>query len=214
MSLIAEYTLSNPILRETRRAVPSVEVEVEDEQPTTTNPSQLVFWARGDEADLDRFFEALPADPSIRDFEILSSAPERYLFRATLSPNAEQGMTYVDAIQSGITFLEIKTSGEGVEYRAEVPDRESLSAYREQCQERGLTFELRRLYRSEHAVARGYGLTDRQRDVLGRALEQGYFEVPRNTSVSELADEFDVSSQALSALLRRGQATLLENTIG
>ncbi|SIR82195.1 helix-turn-helix domain-containing protein [Natronorubrum thiooxidans] len=213
MSVIAEYTVSNPILADTRRAVPGVTLEVEDEQPVPGTNSRLIIWARGTETDLKRFFRELPDDPTITSFELLSTLPERRLFRVTLSLEGERGLTYVDAIEHGITFLDIEASGDEMRYRAQIPNRRALVDYREQCQERGLSFDLRRLYRSDADPAGRYGLTARQQDALCRALEAGYFDVPRETSTEELADEFDISSQAFSALLRRGHDALLRNTI-
>ncbi|MDQ2049066.1 helix-turn-helix domain-containing protein [Natronolimnohabitans sp. A-GB9] len=213
MSFIAEYTLSNPILEETRRAVPTVTVEVEDEQPAQGEQSQLIFWASGEEDALERFFRELPNDPSITSFELLSILDERRLFRVTLTDSGERGLTYTDAIALDITFLDIEARGIGMQYRAQVPNRDVLFEYRKRCEERDLSFELRRLYRSEAATTEKYDLTPRQRDVLRRALAEGYFEVPREISTAELAEEFDISSQAISALLRRGQKAILQSTL-
>jgi len=213
MSFIAEYTLSNPILLETRQAVPEVTIEVEDEQPDLENHSRLILWTRGQEPALERFFRKLPDEPSITSFETLATLSERRLFRITLSPAGERGLTYVDAIELGITFLEIKATGETMEYRAQIPNREVLSSYRDGCDEAELSFTLRRLYRTDAEASAKYGLTPRQRDVLYCALERGYFEVPREISAAELAAEFEISSQALSALIRRGQKALVRSTI-
>jgi len=213
MSFIAEYTLSNPILLETRQAAPEVTVEIEDEQPALENDSRLTLWARGQESELERFFQALPHDPTITDFETLATLTDRRLFRISLSSAGERGLTYTDAIELGITFLEIKAAETTMEYRAQIPNREALSSYREQCDEADLSFTLRRLYRTDAEASAKYGLTARQHDVLSRALERGYFEVPRETSAEELAEEFEISSQALSALIRRGQKALVRSTI-
>lgn len=53
-------------------------------------------------------------------------------------------------------------------------------------------------------------LTDRQREALVAALEEGYFEVPRQVTLAELADDLGVTHQALSERLRRAQLVLLE----
>ncbi|WP_408957417.1 helix-turn-helix domain-containing protein [Natrinema sp. 74] len=211
MSFIAEFAFSSPIMRATRQDVPGVTITVEDEQPDRTGESKLIVWATGTEDDLERFFRTLPTDPSVTAFEILSTLSERRLCRVTLSDDGERGLTYVDAIDVGITFLDIESSGSETRYRAQVPNRDALSQYRERCAERGLSFDLRRLYRIEADETEQYGLTSRQRDVLRRALDAGYFEVPREISTEELADEFDISSQALSALLRRGHRAILRS---
>lgn len=213
MGLIAEYTLTNPVLRETRQAVPDVEFVVEDEHLRSGDQSRLVTWARGSEDDLERVVDELPDDPSITDFEVLSSLPDRRLVAVSLAPVAEAGVTYGAAIAAGITFLDIEARGTGVNYRAHLPDREALADYRNRCRENGLGFDLHRLYRDSLEPTAAYGLTDRQRDVLQTALDQGYFEVPRDTSSEELARHLEVSSQALSATLRRGLTALLRNTV-
>ncbi len=52
-------------------------------------------------------------------------------------------------------------------------------------------------------------LTAKQRETVETAYRRGYFEVPREVSLGELAEELDVSHQALSERLRRAQRTLL-----
>jgi hypothetical protein len=58
-----------------------------------------------------------------------------------------------------------------------------------------------------------YGLTDSQHRVLELASRRGYFEIPRDVTLKELADEVGVSHQALSEQLRRGIGALVEDTI-
>lgn len=51
-------------------------------------------------------------------------------------------------------------------------------------------------------------LTDAQYELLEAAVERGYFEIPRESSLEDLAEEFDVSQQAASEMMRRAQETL------
>ena len=44
--------------------------------------------------------------------------------------------------------------------------------------------------------------------------EVGYFDVPREAKLGDIADRLDVSHQALSERLRRGHANLVQETIG
>lgn len=213
MSLIAEFELSNPIIRETRRAVPDVVVEVEDEQLSADDPPRLVIWVAGERDDLERFEAHLPDDPSIEGFEKLAEVDDRKLYRITLSETGDVGMTYVDAVDLGITFLEIRGSGAGVRYRAQVPSREALFAYFEACRDRGLSLRLVGLYQSERDERGESKVTPRQREVLRTALERGYFDVPRQVTLEELADELEISDQALSALVRRGLTNHLRDTL-
>ncbi|WP_311174116.1 helix-turn-helix domain-containing protein [Halobellus ordinarius] len=60
-------------------------------------------------------------------------------------------------------------------------------------------------YREPQAAA----LTDRQREVLDVAREQGYYEVPRQTSVREIADEIGCSKSTVADHLRKAEARLV-----
>lgn len=54
-------------------------------------------------------------------------------------------------------------------------------------------------------------LTERQRECLQTALRRGYFEVPRECTLAELATELDVDKSTASETIRRGQARVLES---
>jgi predicted DNA binding protein len=53
-------------------------------------------------------------------------------------------------------------------------------------------------------------LTERQRECLHAALRRGYFEVPRECTLAELAETLDVDKSTASETIRRGQARVLE----
>lgn len=56
-------------------------------------------------------------------------------------------------------------------------------------------------------------LTERQREVLETAVRMGYFEVPRDCTLAELADELDVDKSTTSTILRRGEAQLVKSFV-
>lgn len=91
------------------------------------------------------------------------------------------------------------------------PDREALVAYRECCREQDIKFSLTGLSNADSdAFPNDPSTTASQREMLALAIEHGYFEIPRETSLSELAKTFDISDQAASERLRRA----LTNTLG
>ena len=53
-------------------------------------------------------------------------------------------------------------------------------------------------------------LTDRQRDCLGVALREGYFEVPRECTLAEVADAVGIDKSTASEILRRGESRVLK----
>jgi predicted DNA binding protein/putative methionine-R-sulfoxide reductase with GAF domain len=73
--------------------------------------------------------------------------------------------------------------------------------------------------RSDHGDANARGtvdadLTDRQREVLETAFESGFFESPRETTGSELADILGVSQPTVTHHLREGQRRLFATLYG
>jgi predicted DNA binding protein len=68
---------------------------------------------------------------------------------------------------------------------------------------------IRRMNQPGNAHRMRNGLTPEQRAALSVAIEAGYFEVPRQTTLIEIADELDISDTAVSQRLRRGLATVL-----
>ena len=58
------------------------------------------------------------------------------------------------------------------------------------------------------------GLTDRQRVALDAAVDVGYYEVPREGSVEDVAERLDCSPATASEHLRKAEATLAYEAVG
>lgn len=56
-------------------------------------------------------------------------------------------------------------------------------------------------------------LTEVERETIESAADAGYFESPREATLSTLADEFDVSTAAVSKNMRRGEKKLLRSVV-
>jgi len=90
--------------------------------------------------------------------------------------------------------------------------RAAFDEFREFWQRNG-GFRLHRLTRAGDPKPAGDGLTDRQREALRIAYERGYFEIPRRTSLDDIAAELDISASSASERLRRAQTQLIEETV-
>jgi predicted DNA binding protein len=64
-----------------------------------------------------------------------------------------------------------------------------------------------------HLIEGGRELSDVERKTLEAAVEGGYFESPRGTTLGVLAEEFDISKPAVSKNLRRGQQKVAERMV-
>jgi predicted DNA binding protein len=85
--------------------------------------------------------------------------------------------------------------------------RADFEAFGDRLDASGRRYELRSVV---HRDAAGAGpLTDRQLECLTVAWRQGYFEVPRDCSLAEVADALEVDPSTASETIRRGTARLL-----
>ncbi|WP_222918967.1 helix-turn-helix domain-containing protein [Natrinema sp. SYSU A 869] len=209
MVLIVEFEIATPILRRTVDAVSRIDVE--EIYQSEAEETKLICWVYGDE--LESVETALDDDDTIQTFSLLEVEEDRRLYSVTLSERGETQLTYPTAAEYDISYHEI-TVTRNTKIRARVPTREALFAYRDVCQEKDIPFRIQRIFQGSDPSGDRYGITDRQREALQIALEEGYFDVPRGTTLSAVATKLDISDQALSARLRRGEANLLQNTIG
>ncbi|SFR99010.1 HTH DNA binding domain [Halomicrobium zhouii] len=216
MALVGEGVLATPILSATVAELDDAELRLEEIRSIPDERLRFLVWVA--ERHLPGFEAAVATDETVRSFRHLTRTEDRRLYRLTLSETGQDVSTYLAAAEADIVILDLTVSADGMRFVARVPSREALRAYAEACGDRGVGFQLTRLYEdgtSEDASGgTEYGLTESQYEALSKALELGYFEVPRETSVSEIAAALDVSGQAVSTLLRRGEKNLLEHTLG
>lgn len=211
MSFIAEFSFISPLLREALKAVPDIVLYSEDIHLSPHGGPDQVFWATGD--DFATFNSALTADPTVSKFSCLIQLPRRRLYRVTYTNEENRQIMYSVASDLDIVYLDISASHEGTRICARIPNRTALKSYRDICENRGMSFKLDRIYEEEHLSEDSddlaYGTTEAQQVALVTALERGYFAIPRETRLEDIATELDISTQALSTRLRRGQTNLI-----
>lgn len=210
MSVVAEFTIEAEefLLGQLVASHPSLSIELERVVPATKRVMPYV-WGHGD--DLDDFEEQLAADQNVKSVDVLDHLGQSALYRIEWDEPAEElisGIAETDA-----TILEAHGEDKW-EFSIRFDDYSGLAAFNRYCVEHGIEFHLRRVYAvpdtsSEHS----YGLTEPQYEALRAAVTRGYFEVPRRVTFAELADEFDVSQQAVSERVRRGADTVLRQAL-
>jgi predicted DNA binding protein len=214
MSVIVECSLDPERLSfaAALAAVPTVGLDIEREYGTRSAMPVVFCWARGD--DLDGFETALADDETVTDVRRLSDTDGRRLYRVRLT-GAAPVVTYDAWIDLGAVRLEMRHVDGRWHARMRFPDRKALGSFREFCTDPDLDFRLHRLYDSD--PGRGPPrdrLTTRQREALRLAHERGYFGIPRETTLDDIAAELGISNQATSERLRRGCGRLLGNRFG
>lgn len=215
MSVLAEIDLDTDRLAcaDALTAVPTVEFDLEREFETAS-PTPVVFmWARADPETLDRFERALDDDATVTDVTQLSDRGEQRLYRMRLTGEAPVTTAPV-WVEMGAVRLGMRYLDGHWRTRMRFPDRETLREFRAFCEREDLGFRLYRLCEDDgREGVPGDGLTDCQREALRLAADRGYFDLPRRTSLADLAAELDISDQAVSERLRRGCARLIDQHV-
>ena len=213
MSVIVEYSVGmDGLVCESTLQRVDARVDVERTYATSPESPILFVWVTCD--DLPAFETAMTEDPTVAEFQSLSTVDGRRLYRLEVSAETET-VLYPVWVSLGGEGLEAHCENGRWHSRARFPDRESLEEYEAFLTENELSFELKRLYDAAGVTGKNLtepedGLTVQQRQTLLLAYERGFFDIPRRATAAELAAELDVSRQAVSERLRRGYAALVE----
>lgn len=89
------------------------------------------------------------------------------------------------------------------------PTHDALSQAYKQCQQNGFTVDVIRIYQPEESDSGTSLLTEKQEATVTKAFEQGFYDIPRETSLTELAESVGQSHQSLSEQLRRAHRNLI-----
>jgi hypothetical protein len=209
MSLVGEYILSSSLFQDTRDALPDLVMQIAEFR--LTDPPRILVWASG--CDVDQFEATILADRTVREYAALTTADDQHLYRLTLSEAGADATTYPTIVDQDILVCDAVMEYGATRMRAQFPSRDALKAYRNACQQQDIPFSLVSLYSDEDESEPQSGVTPPQREALVVAWEQGYFAVPRSTTLTELAEHLGLSKQATSARLRRGTAALVRATL-
>lgn len=170
-----------------------------------------LFWGKAPESGHDALVEALETDPSVEDLTLLTTFEDEMLFE--MDWVADVAVLTNLILTRGATILAAHGGNSDWHFRALCPTRESLSETYDFCLDSELRIDIKAI-RDVNAPGKGeHGLTSSQHDSLVTTFSAGYYTVPREITLSDLADEMDVFHQALSERLRRGHSTLVEGTL-
>lgn len=199
-----EFALSHTLV-----STPGCSIEVERLVAKGSDSLMPLVWVVAE--DFSAFETALEDDPTVESFSVLSEFDEKRFYRVNWA-SAVEGVVRLLVEEEGV-LTRIRAQGGTWRLQAICPDRESISRTYELCRRSGLSLSIESIYDLAGRDSQRYGLTESQYATLLTAYEQGYYEVPRRVSLSELAEELGISHQALSERLRRSHANLVERTL-
>lgn len=211
MSVVAEFTIPADgfALQRTFEVVPDVVIEIERLATHSREWVMPFLWATSD--DVDEVERALRSDPSIDDLEPIGTDGGIRQFKVEW---AEDFQTLIDEIVDQHGIMQEAEAEDGVWYlKLKFADRDAVNGFQTHFHERGHGLELHRLNDGAAPKEREYDLTHEQHEVLLAALEHGYFSIPRDAQIEDLASELGISTNAVSQRLRRAMANLTRNTL-
>lgn len=164
------------------------------------------FWVRG--ADVDDILPRFSEHPGVYDIDVVDEFKTQYLMRCEwasgyagiLAGLAEADVTLLTAV------------GSEDEWRFEVrgDNQDAVSDFQRYTLEHDIPITVTAIH-SLTPLETDSPLTDAQRDALLTALDCGYYDTPREATMSDVADVLGISQQALSSRLRRGTRHLIQN---
>ena len=98
-------------------------------------------------------------------------------------------------------------------FRVRFPDHDAVSSFYDRLPD--VDLEVDRVWTLTDEFERDdrFGPTPEQREAVSLAFDRGYFETPRNATLSALADELGISQQAFSDRVRRANEKILRRVL-
>lgn len=212
MSVLLEFTIGDEAFSFGRvfSGVPG-DLRFELERIVPTGETMMPYvWVTGD--DLDAFEKKVRANPVVRAIRELDRIDESRLYRiewADVTADLILGIANAEAV-----ILEAR--GDDIwSFRLRFDDHTKLSQFHNFVIEQSIPIHIERTYTlTDEAESRYlFDLSFKQREALLLALHRGYFETPSEAKLADLTEELDISRQALSHRLRRGNLKILRKVL-
>lgn len=211
MSVLLEFTIASEDFRlgQVLTGPPGMQFELERVVPTGHMVMPFV-WATGD--DHTTFEDSVRDNPAVEELLVLDKIGDSGLYRITWKESPTNLIKAIAAAEASV--LQARGDGDWV-FRLRFNDHDKLSQFHNYIIDQDVPLHIDRTYTLSEATDRGhrFDLTPEQREALLLALRQGYFATPRDVELDELADELDISRQAVSNRIRRGNEKVLRGVL-
>lgn len=210
--MFVQLTIDSSLLDRTVSATQDVSLSIEKLDASASVPLRVVFWAAGDS--LDAFEENLGADPTVAEYTVLARERSRRFYAVVARDDVPCVALYARSLELDGVIVSAGCDDAGWTVEMLFPDRESFGAFRRTFEDAAVSVTVESIHSGEvDRSTADADLTPAQREILSRAVEVGYFDIPRETTLRGLGDEVGVSGQAASERLRRGMETLVRETL-
>lgn len=158
------------------------------------------------------FKQAVRDRPIVNDLQLVNTHEDESLYALDWDPSENTFFKILSELDAFI--LNAAGEADAWVFELRMPSHDTLSEFQEVCFDVDIPLDVRAIYNPTRPEAGPwYGLSAIQRKTLTRAVEEGYYTLPRETSTKALAEEFDISDQAVTERLRRAIEALTRNTL-
>ncbi|WP_276270669.1 helix-turn-helix domain-containing protein [Haloarcula litorea] len=177
-----------------------------------TDPTSGKFFYHIASADFRRFEEGLRRDDTVGEFErVIETGDGEAIYSFEYTEQAKV-LSPVVSTANGVV-LDMENEGDAWILTVWMSERAGLANLWDHARQHGIEIDLLRVNEYASLGDTDAGLTDSQREALLVAVERGYFEEPRNATLSEVAADLGISQPAASGLLRRGIKRLVVSSL-
>ncbi|WP_049999292.1 helix-turn-helix domain-containing protein [Halococcus sediminicola] len=216
MTLIASFSVDTGDI-EFGQALAGTETRIELTQFVPVGGQFIPYFWKERGGDRETFEQSVREHPAVADLVYLDGRVDAALYRIDWTDD-------VDGFLNALCDLDIiveeasTNHGEKWSFRLRAFDQAGFTAFQHACSDHGINLDMRRMIHNPDAGGGRHdralvGVTEKQREAIELALEQGYFEVPRQTTATELAEKMDISRQAFSRRLQRAEQTVFTNLL-
>lgn len=191
------------------RAATGVDLEVEmDRVVPFGGRITPLLWVSGDPRDCESFADALEDEDAVARVTELERSDDGRLYKFDWASRPDGVVGHL--LETDAAVLSASGSGVSFDFVIRFNTSDALSEFHERCRDSGVKLEVTGVRQHQETEENGPGLTAQQRETLLRAYERGYYDVPRDVTAVDLAEEMGISDQSLSERLRRAHARLVE----
>lgn len=149
---------------------------------------------------IDSIIQEIRNHPSVFEFSILEQEDKKVKFNVKTK---DPYLLYA-VIKCGVLINFPVRVKDGYAYWRLISSRKSIDQLLTLFEQRNIDFELLRIGKSPYLLEDDkHKLTYNESNVLDEAISLGFFEIPRNISLEELANKLGKSKSALSVMLRK-----------
>jgi len=177
-----------------------------------TDPTSGTFFYHVESPDFHRFEDGLRNDNTVGEFERVIEIRDGEAIYSFEYTDEAKVLSPVISTANGV-ILDMQNDGNAWILSVWVSERTGLAHLWDYAQQNDIDIDLLRVNEYASLGDTDAGLTDSQREALLVAVETGYFEEPRNATLSDVAADLGISQPAASGLLRRGIKRLVVSSL-